>query len=206
MMALCVLRAGGQYGPEHVHRLASQVPGLGLWCLADQTVPGVPTLRLQQDWPGWWAKLELFRPDLLFGDYLYLDLDTEISGDLERLLRIGRASDRSLLWDDPLQPEHANSSVMWLRHADRAAVWAAFHRDPAGAMAQYRHWPDRWGDQGFIAAHLPQPGRWPAGLIRSWRVECQQGIPAGTVVVAFHGQPKPWDLARERRERREDLA
>ena len=199
MMALCVLRSGGLYTPDHVQRLAAQLPGLGLWCLSDVPVPRVPTLRLNHDWPGWWAKLELFRPDLLFGDYLYLDLDTEITGDLERLIRIGRASDCSLLWDDPLQPEHANSSVMWLRHADRAAVWAAFHRDPQGAMAQYRHWPDRWGDQGFIAAHLPNFGRWPAGLIRSWRVECQQGIPAGTVVVAFHGKPKPWDLARERR-------
>jgi len=206
MMALCVLRSGGRYTPAHVQRLADQVRGFALWCLADVSVPRVPTLRLHYDWPGWWAKLELFRPGLPFGDCLYLDLDTEICADLERLIQVGRAADRSLLWDDPIRPEHANSSVMWLRAADRAAVWEAFTADPAAAMRAYRRWPDRWGDQGFIAAHLPSVGRWPKGLIRSWRLECQQGIPADTVILAFHGLPKPWDVAAERRRRLEAAA
>jgi len=205
MMALCVLRSGGKYLPEHVQRLAAQLPGLGLWCLSDVAVPGVPTPPLRHPWPGWWAKLELFRADLK-GDLLYLDLDSEIVGDLSRLTDYARQQDRSLLLDDPIRPAHANSSVMWLRQADRGAVWSAFTSSPAANMAAYRQWPDRWGDQGFIAAHLPNQGRWPAGLIRSWRRECQHGIPPGTIVTAWHGKPKPWEVPGQRAWRTEDVA
>lgn len=193
MKALCVLRSGGVYTPAHVQRLAAQVPGLGLWCLSDLPVPTVPTLPLRHDWPGWWAKLEAFNPEIE-GDLLYLDLDSEIVGDLDRLIALGQASDRSILWDDPLRPACANSSVMWIRQADKAAVWGGFLEDPAGFMRAFRTWPDRWGDQGFIAACLPNAKRWPPGLIRSWRLECRAGIPAGTLVLAFHGQPKPWEV------------
>lgn len=198
MIGMCVLRSGGKYLPEHAQRLADQVRGLGLWCLSDLDIPRVPTMRLLHNWPGWWSKLELCRPDIK-GDQLYIDLDSEIVGDLNKLIIIGHNSGRSLMWDDPIRPEHANSSVMWLREADRAVVWHAFMKDPLQNMRDYRTWPDRWGDQGFYAAHLPNVGRWPKGLIRSWRLECQDGIPTNTVIVSFHGKPKPWETAAERR-------
>lgn len=49
-------------------------------------VPGY--IPLHHDWPGWWSKIELFRPDLPFDEgerLLYLDLDTLIIRGLEEI-------------------------------------------------------------------------------------------------------------------------
>ena len=43
-------------------------------------------LPLKHNWPGWWAKVELHRPDLPEGRTLYLDLDTHIVGNLQPIL------------------------------------------------------------------------------------------------------------------------
>nr|WP_145924153.1 hypothetical protein [Halomonas elongata] len=53
---------------------------------------------LAHGWPGWWSKLELFRPH--GGDLLYLDLDTVVRGDLQPLIdapAVGRRCSRFLL-------------------------------------------------------------------------------------------------------------
>ncbi len=73
---VCVLRAGRDFAPRHVQWLAAQVPGLV--CLSDQAVPGVRTIALRSSWPGWWAKLEAFDPELVPGDVLLMDLDTVV--------------------------------------------------------------------------------------------------------------------------------
>ena len=58
MIPVTVLRSGGEYGPRHVQWLARQIPGLV--CLSDRKVEGVETIPLRHDWPGWWAKMEMF--------------------------------------------------------------------------------------------------------------------------------------------------
>ena len=70
----CVLRSGGAYGPQHVAGLQAQVahwlPRASFVCLSDVPVP-CERIALQSAWPGWWAKMELFRH--LTGRTLYLD-------------------------------------------------------------------------------------------------------------------------------------
>jgi len=55
-------------------------------CLTNVGIEGVETIPLKHEYPGWWSKVELFRPDLpVEGRLLYLDLDTLIVGDLTEL-------------------------------------------------------------------------------------------------------------------------
>lgn len=49
---VCVLRSGGDYGPEHVRWLSKQVPDLV--CLSDVWVDNVETVRMRYGFPGWW--------------------------------------------------------------------------------------------------------------------------------------------------------
>lgn len=176
---VCVLRAGGDYGPEHVQWLARQVPGLR--CLSDQPVAGVETIPLRHDWPGWWSKLELFRPDIP-GDLMFYDLDTVVLSPLP-------AVDRTTVLRDWVSPESMNSSLMYIAEADKAAVWEAFTADPAGHMARC----GRGGDQAFLDAFIGGAQKWQDIVpVYSYKTHCLRGVPADAVAVCFHGKPRPW--------------
>ena len=181
MTPCCVLRSGGDFGPEHVRWLARQVPGLV--CLSDvPPVPGVDWRPLQHGWPGWWAKMEMFGP-ALEGDVLMIDLDTVV-------LRLPEAPSETTVLQDFTDPSVMGSGFMFVTAADRARVWEAWLADPAGHMAANRRWP-KWGDQGFLQDHIGGAAKWGAN-VRSYKVHCRGGLPEGTDVVCFHGKPRPW--------------
>ena len=201
----CVLRSGGDYGPEHVERLARQAgrhhPEAPFVCLSDMEVPGIRCLPLLFDWPGWWAKMELFRPDLLLGDMLYLDLDSSIVGPLDDMLGFGRLA----IMRDVYRPGGLQSSVMYLPEAERAAVWRAWIAAPDRWMREFR----RGGDQAFL--ERPWRGharRWQddlPGQVVSYKVHVRKAhrrdrefgdgtVPEGARLVAFHGRPRPWEV------------
>jgi len=183
---VCVLRAGKEYQPIHVQWLARQVPGL--ICLSDVPVPGVTTIPLRHNWPGWWAKIELFST-LIKGDLLYLDLDTVVLGSLSDLENIGATT----LLEDFYKPELKASGFMFIKQEDKAKVWDAFIADPSGHMQRCTT-RARWGDQGFLQdvlpAHTWQQER--PGAVVSYKAHCQKKIPYGARVVCFHGNPRPW--------------
>ena len=54
-------------------------------CLTNTEV-NCEKISLINDWPGWWSKLELFRPGLFDDKVLYLDLDVLILKDLTELV------------------------------------------------------------------------------------------------------------------------
>lgn len=84
MKIALVLRSGGDYNASDVQWLVNQLPkDYEIICLTDLKclhVPGVKVIPLINQWQkcrGWWAKIELFRPDIT-DDLFYLDLDTVI--------------------------------------------------------------------------------------------------------------------------------
>lgn len=182
MIKACVLRSGGEFKPEHVQWLARQVPGLV--CLSDVPVEGVPTIPLVYDWPGWWAKLEMFGPSLQ-GDVLMLDLDTVV-------LRVPDEPAQTTVLRDFTQPDLMGSGFMYVTAADRGRVWEAFTANPRAHMAACSTWP-RWGDQGFLQGHIGHAAKW-GDEVRSYKVHCGRGLPGGTEVVCFHGKPRPWGV------------
>lgn len=209
MRVATVLRSGGDFEPRHVARLVAQIerhlPGAEIVCLSDVAVE-CERIALKHDWPGWWAKMELYRPDI-GGDLLYIDLDTTIVGPLDEIAAAGQLT----VLADFYRPELVQSSLMFLPEADRAEIWRAFSSDPARHMAECAT-RERWGDQGFLN-ELWNAGaaRWQdvlPGQVVSWKLHVRKAVnPAresgdGTVpqrarIVCFHGAPRPWEVAGE---------
>lgn len=187
-MFVCVLRTGGIYHAGHVERLQKELDR-PLTCLTDARldISHVTTIELLHNWKGWWSKIELFR---LNGPVVYLDLDVSICGDPDEL-----QTEEFTMWADPLWPQFYNSSVMsWGKGKCPSQVYKNFLADPEKPQKTYRRFP-KAGDQGFIQDHANTIEPYTDGLILSYRKEFKDKGPRdNTVVVAYHGRPKPWDL------------
>lgn len=184
---ICVLRAGKEYRPVHVQWLAKQVPGLV--CLSDTAVAGVPTIPLNHDWQGWWAKMELFRPDIE-GDLLYFDLDTVVRGNLSAFER-----GKTTVLRDFYHSKGIGSGFMYIAQADKQRVWESFTADPERHMAECVT-RERWGDQGFLQDFFGDCDKWQDALpdrVASYKVHCRHTVPKADV-VCFHGKPRPWQV------------
>ena len=182
-MNLCVLRSGGDFKPEHAQRLAKMVPDLV--CLSDCEIEGVKTIPLKYDWQGWWAKMELYRPDIK-GDLLYFDLDTTV-------YEIPDMPKGDIVLTDFGDQQVIGSGLMRLTQATRERVWRQWITNPAANMARHMTWPA--GDQGFLLPFLRHASRWQNfSKVYSYKIHCKKGIPDDAQIVCFHGKPRPWDL------------
>lgn len=178
--------AGGTcYTPEWVWRLKRQVnrwlPDATFRYLSD-VAPGPWRIPLEHDWPGWWAKLELFRPHIFAGPVLYLDLDTLIVGDLSRI-----ASYRGpfAMLSDFYKPASLASGVMaWTPGPHTEAI---YHRFREGVRT-FEGRSDRW-----YARNAPTADRlqdlYP-GEIVSLKAHARKGVPDGARLVCGHGNPR----------------
>ncbi|MBB6413742.1 hypothetical protein [Mesorhizobium sangaii] len=70
-------------------------------------VQGVELIPLRHGWPGWWAKMELFRPELR-DDWLVFDLDTSIVGSLADMAAV----EDPVIMRDVVRPGSLQSSIM----------------------------------------------------------------------------------------------
>lgn len=198
-----VLRSGGEYTPEHVQWLHSQLPPEAeAVCFSDSHIPGIKTIPLKENWPGWWAKLELFRPDIQ-EDIFFLDLDTVITGDISVLL----AEKRMMMLNDFYHPQFVASGVMYIPHDVKREVWQKFTHNPERHMRIHRV----SGDQGFLSRALT-PARWQddypgqfisykAHVAACWmpgfnetRSDGDGTLPPDARIVCFHGFPRPWEV------------
>ena len=180
---VCVLRSGGDYGPEHVRWLAKQVPDLV--CLSDVPVQGVETVPMRYGFPGWFSKIELFS-DAFADDLMYFDLDTVVF-DVPKV-------DKTTVLRDFYYPETMGSGLMYIAQADKARVFEDFMRSPGLHMR--RHTVE--GDQAFLQKHLGDCQKWQdVARVVSFKAHCQQGVPEGTQVVCFHGTPRPWHVVAD---------
>ena len=180
---VCVLRSGGDYGPEHVRWLAKQVPGLV--CLSDVPIPGVDVAPMLYGFPGWWSKLELFS-GAFSEDLMYFDLDTVVF-DVPKV-------DQTTVLRDFYYPETMGSGLMYIAQADKARVFEDFMRSPGLHMR--RHTVE--GDQAFLQKHFGDCQKWQdVAKVVSFKAHCQSGVPSGTQVVCFHGVPRPWHVVAD---------
>ena len=174
MLIFCV-RQGDKYGPEYVRALRAMCrPAHAVFCLGDG--PDA-TVGLRYGLKGWWAKLELFSPELRpYRPFLFLDLDVVVHGSLDHL-----EMDRFTMVRDFIFPERFNSSVMWVPK-ETGEIWPTFIANKETHMA------NNPSDQEFL-------GRFAEGVfpedagIHSYRLECRDE-PKGSV-ICFHGKPKP---------------
>lgn len=179
MTPVCVLRSGGEYGPEHVRWLAKQVPDLV--CLSDVQVDGVETVPMLYGFPSWWSKLELFS-GAIDDDLMFYDLDTVVLSPLP-------VPDRTTVLRDFLRPRRMGSGLMYIDKSDKARVWSAWMEGPDLHMRL----AGGRGDQAFLQGHIGAAQKWQdIARVYSYKAHCRRGVPADAAVICFHGQPRPW--------------
>jgi len=204
-----VLRSGGDFTVEHVARLVEGVARhwpqgheLQFTILTDMSGPvldammyadfdaGFRVVDLSHDWPGWWSKIEMFRPGLFDGPVLYLDLDTVIVGDLSDVASYRGAF---AMVSDFYSPHRLASGLMsWSPSRETERIYGEF----ADAPQVWADWAGRGGDQVYIGHVLGDVDRWQKlvpGQIVSWKADCGDGVPEDARVVCFHGKPRPWE-------------
>lgn len=179
--AVCV--PGGIYNTGHVDRLFAQVR-------KHLSIPFKEHVVLESDKPGWFSKLDLFKPGQFSGRVLYLDLDSTVIGSLDDLATIPAPFAIIKNFKEFKEPNKAlfNSSVMrW----DAGAADHLFTNFTSDVMDRMN------GDQDFISEQMPDAATFPGDWCVSYKVSRYAKLntmPKDSRVVCYHGQPKPWDL------------
>ncbi len=190
-----------EFKPEHVQALQKQVaryaPMATFEVLSDVAVPGVTRIPLTRPWQGWWSKMELFDP-ALEGDFLFMDLDTVITGPLDDILAVDKLTLlRDFYRDGKKLKEGLGGALCFFPEKERRAVWDAWIENPTLAMRM----AGPKGDMAVFEQHFRNTAaRWQdvlPGQIVSWKVTCKNGIvPPDARVVCMHGQPRPWEVGQ----------
>ena len=215
----CVYRTGGDFDADYVRRLASAIrrnlqAEHIFACLTDapeDQLDGIKrVIRLEHGWPGWWAKMELFR---LPGPLLYLDLDTMIVDNIDRLaLTVTSRDPQTLVMLDDFYTHKVSSGIMgWSGHP--VIVYDAFSR--VALRGDLRWIPGRHGiglrtqgttfrgDQDWLRAFVAsrkipvERAQKLAHGICSYKVDVQRAnrLPQNAKLVCFHGHPRPHEVS-----------
>lgn len=191
----CVYRSGGDFTADWVHALRR---GVHTWlgphrfvCLSDEPL-GIWSLPLQHSWPGWWAKVELFRPGLFTGVVLYLDLDTLPVGPLDEIASY--SGPLACLNDFYQGRKMIGSGVLaWTPGEHTAAIYHAFleQRDRLSQMrgrSDYFYRPFMADADRFQVLH-------PGQIVTLKPIDGtpdpkKHGPPEGARLVCGHGRPR----------------
>jgi len=218
---VCVLKMGGDFDPGYVERLAAGVhrtlsPPHRFVCLSDvphkiaidprshvdQVIP------LQYDWPGWWAKIEVFG---LPGPVLYFDLDTVLIDSINELAGwVARSKDCLLMLRDFYTNKHSSGILGW--NGDLRWVLDSFVEQHASGATWHQRLNVTWlltkggrfrGDQEWLRCFLPDHPELSIVLaqnvvsgIYSYKVHVRGNglIPKDAKVICFHGRPRPHEI------------
>lgn len=184
MLTVCLVCVpGGVYNISHVHRLFEQVS-------RNLSIPFGRFVIFESDKPGWFAKLDIFKPGRLTGRVLYIDLDSTVIGSLDDLVNYPAPFTIVKNFKEFKEPNKAmfNSSVM---------VW-----DAGVADHLYNNFtPDVMerlnGDQDWISEQMPNADTFPPDWCVSYKVRRYAKLntmPKDARVICYNGKPKPWDL------------
>lgn len=197
---MTVLRSGGIYDSVWVRKLRDAIARhitipFQFRCLSDVPV-SCESIPLEHNWPIWWAKMELFRPGVIIGPTLYIDLDTLILKDIAAFATIGAPF--SML-RNLANPQVVGSGMMWFGAPMKSDIYDLFNSDPDYWMERFRGAGTHCGDQAFIyhtlgVEPLPRLQDLVPGLIAAfdpfWLLRPEM-IPEKCAVVMFKGPMKP---------------
>ena len=222
MQIVCVLRSGGDYGVEHVEKLfwccRKHVLGdFNFWCYTDLYPSdfmdpvffhrGFHWVGLEDNWPGWWSKFELFRKNpWLTGPRLYLDLDTVVTGRLDDLFCY---FNKDLVTFDAMKKRACSrnelcSGVMWWEK-DLSVIYDAVkpiveaRMQSPDTLFQYpleqEILRDLVKEHGFSLDNFSNQ---TPGKVLSYKYDkVGDTVPEDARIIAFHGKPRPWDVKHD---------
>lgn len=156
---VCVLKSGGRVGYDSswVEKLRNSVSrNLTLphtfICLSDSDVP-CQKIPLDSVGPGYWAKIQLFKPGILKGPTLYLDLDTVICQNLDQIVLNCLDQEDFLMWKDTTYRLSSSALMYW--NGDYSSIYNDYLVDPDFyhcKFSQKNQGPSRLvGDQALIS-------------------------------------------------------
>lgn len=152
----CVLRAGGKVGYDStwVDRLQRAVArNLTLphrfVCLSDVPV-NCERIVLNDVGQGFWAKIQLFQPNLFDTPVLYIDLDTVICQNIDSMVNTLHQH-QFVMWYEADRNIHSSAMLWW--QGDRSDLWQLYHSQPTGYWESLYHAPPLYGDQALISEH-----------------------------------------------------
>ncbi len=184
MIVATVLKSGGIYTQDHVYKIADMVkrfvPCEEFVCLSDLEL-NIKTIPLEDNWSGWWAKIELFK---INGPVLYFDLDTIILNDLSDTISKVKDLDFVILRDFYRKGYSMQSSMMYW-NGDKKYIYDRFKLNKT----------EFYGDQEFIETVVPTVEYWQDisdGIVSFKCDVLRRGMKDTSEVVIFHGEPKPW--------------
>lgn len=151
---VCVLRQGGRvgYNASWVEKLQNMVArNLTIphkfVCLSDCDVP-CERIPLDEDGDGFWAKMQLFKPDMFNGPVLYLDLDTVICGNIDQII-ITAMTEKFVMWLDIDKQIHSSAMMWW--QGDYSYLWNLYLSQPLSYWKKLYGTAPLYGDQALVS-------------------------------------------------------
>jgi hypothetical protein len=209
-----VLRSGSYYNGSWVDKMKKSldrhmtVPFKFL-PLSDST-HDFPVNTFVQDQPGYWNKVELFRPGLYTGPTLFIDADNVITGDLSPMIQALQGH-KFVMYKSRTTPTHPNptpSSCVMYWESDVSYIWDIWNSKPSVEWRKEYKRNDgtgRKGDQGFIREHAKDlellHDVYPAAYDSIKFVAGKQPDLTGVSMLIFAGKNKPhnsdWPIVKE---------
>ncbi len=122
-----VLRSGGDFHFRDIELISRHI--FGKWkgktkphiiCLWDKVkdnciLNGIEFIKLKNNWPGSWARMELFSPEMeKYRPFLYIDLDTAIINSLENIFDLIPDTSMFITLEDFWQKGELAGGLMWI--------------------------------------------------------------------------------------------
>ena len=125
----------------------------------------------------------------IHGRIIWLDLDTLITDNIDFLAEYNGSF---AMLRDFYRPQFGASGIMLLKNGINHWIWNRFEASRKHFETQYH------GDQEAINVIMQKEGKRPDFLqdlfpnkIVSYKVHCQNKIPARASIICFHGRPRP---------------
>jgi hypothetical protein len=201
---ITVFKSGGEWREEYVYRMRDMLLNnlseeFRFICLSDVPleVETIDLLPISENVPGYWNKIQLFRPGLFNGPCLFIDLDTIIKGPINKITDQLSGSD-FLMVRSPFRAGHHSSCFMYWE-GDHSYLWDLYRSKPPSVWdKQYKqHMPfESYGDQAFISDNVSSYGiiqdvTEHAGSIS--RIKKRESKDSDWLLICS-GKRRPWDL------------
>ncbi len=124
----------------------------------EANVPGTKIELLHgNDWPGWWAKMELYRPDLPAGRTLYMDLDSHVIHSLQPIFDF----EGDLVLFDSQDTSRYQAATILFNATEFTWLYDKFKKDWNYYLLNYR------SDQDLLGEWIPDQPTFP----KEWMIK-----------------------------------
>jgi hypothetical protein len=205
MINIVCLKWGSKYGPEYVNRLYAGIKRntnleFKFWCFTDnsngiRSEVNIVPLKYANLLDSWWNKLNLFSNDLPIpkGEWIfYVDLDTLIVNNIDRLLKFRHANLVALkdfYYGIAKTANRVGSGLMAWQHGRYNFIWEDFIHDPKRHVKEAGTYGDQWWIEKKVKNVCYWQEEFPDQVV-SFKLHCRKGVPSSkTKIICYHGKP-----------------